>query len=69
MNNSVTEECAELQEQKDDVFEDAVAFVKQLEVLGFDKKTLRFEGELSNKEILVYKNRLIELINSVDKLD
>lgn len=68
MNQSL-ENSVEHKEKMGQIAENAIAFVKQLEVMGFDKKTLRFEGELNSKETLSYKKRFKELLHSVDKLD
>lgn len=51
-----------------EIADKAESFIKQLQVLGYDKKTFRFERELTSQEILTYKKRLSELIDAVDTL-
>lgn len=68
MSSELVESCADHKQKVGDVCENAVAFVEELEELGFKKHTLRFEGQLSEKELLSYKSKLIRLINSVENL-
>lgn len=51
-----------------EIADKAESFIKQLQVLGYDKKTFRFGRELTLQEILTYKKRLSELIDAVDTL-
>lgn len=55
----------ELKENQE-IVEKAVKFIKQLKMLGYDKETFRFKGELTARETLLYKKRLSQLIDAVE---
>lgn len=69
MNEQIIEKSGSIFEEKKRVVDKAEEFIQQLEILGYDKRTFRFKGELTSKEILSYKKRLKELIEAVNNLD
>lgn len=69
MNQQMIEETGSTFKEKQMVVDKAEKFITQLEVLGYDKKTFRFKGELTSRETLTYKKRLIELIDAVNNLN
>lgn len=69
MNQQMIEETGSTFKEKQMVVDKAEKFITQLEVLGYDKKTFRFKGELTSRETLTYKKRLKELIDAVNNLN
>lgn len=69
MNEQMMEKTGSVFEEKQVVVEKAEKFINQLEVLGYDKRTFRFKGELTSRETLSYKKRLKELIDAVNNLN
>lgn len=68
MNEQIIESTGSICEEKEKVVDKAEEFIKQLELLGYDQQTFRFEGELTSTETLSYKKRLNELIDAVSSL-
>lgn len=66
MNGQKIEKADVQWKENQEIVEKAVKFIKQLKVLGYDKQTFRFEGELTPRETLLYKKRLSELIDVVE---
>lgn len=69
MNEQIIETAGSIFEEKEMVVDKAEEFIKQLELLGLDKRTFRFKGELTSRETISYKKSLNELIDAVNNLN